>query len=191
MPIARDSLLTLDVERPAVGGRMIARHEGQIVLVADAIPGERVTARVERVSNSVAFAQAVEVLSASPDRRTPPMDPRCGGSVLAHISYPRQLQLKSEIIRDAFARIARVRLSHLPDVMASPEHGYRMRARLHARRDRLGFFREGTARSVRRWRKRATPRDHSRLDWDCRRGVAAKRPDRPGGGGHCGEPCGG
>ena len=43
-----DSLLTLDIEKPAAGGRMLARLNGQIVLVWGAIPGERVRARVER-----------------------------------------------------------------------------------------------------------------------------------------------
>ena len=44
-----DDELSLLVEKPVAGGRMIARHEGQIVFVAGAIPGERVRARVEQV----------------------------------------------------------------------------------------------------------------------------------------------
>jgi 23S rRNA (uracil1939-C5)-methyltransferase len=136
-------LLTLDIEKPAAGGRMLARHDGQIVLVLGAIPGERVRARIERAGKGILFADTVEVVTASPDRRDAP-DLRCGGSVLAHVAYPRQLQLKSEIIQDAFARIGRLPLGAPPPVIGSPEHGYRMRARLHARGSRLGFFREGT-----------------------------------------------
>ena len=34
--------LEVEIEKPAAGGRMIARHEGQIVLVSGAIPGEKV-----------------------------------------------------------------------------------------------------------------------------------------------------
>jgi 23S rRNA (uracil1939-C5)-methyltransferase len=135
------SILTLDIEKPAAGGRMLARHKGQVVLVWGAIPGERVTARVDRATKSVAFASTVDVLTSSPDRR-PAADPRCGGNVLAHVAYDRQLRLKSEIIRDAFARIGRVPLEREPEVLASPERGYRMRARLHAVNGRLGFYRE-------------------------------------------------
>jgi 23S rRNA (uracil1939-C5)-methyltransferase len=136
------SIVTLDVEKPAAGGRMLARHQGQVVLVWGAIPGERVTARVDLTKKSLAFASTVEVLSASPDRRTVSGDPRCGGNVLAHVAYERQRQLKGEIIRDAFGRIGRIPLDRAPDVMASPEQGYRMRARLHVANGRLGFYRE-------------------------------------------------
>jgi 23S rRNA (uracil1939-C5)-methyltransferase len=139
-----DSILTLDVEKPAAGGRMLARLNGQIVLVWGAIPGERVRARVERSGKGVLFAETVDVLSASPDRREAMRDWRCGGNVLAHVAYARQLHIKSEIIRDAFARIGRMPLGSAPIVTASPEQGYRMRARLHVRGGRMGFIREGS-----------------------------------------------
>jgi 23S rRNA (uracil1939-C5)-methyltransferase len=142
--IQNGSVLTLDIEKPAVGGRMLARHQGQVVLVWGAIPGERVMARVERVTKSVAFASTLEVVSSSPDRRAPTGDSRCGGNVLAHVAYERQTRLKSEIIRDAFARIGRIPLDREPEVMPSPERGYRMRARLHVANGRLGFYREET-----------------------------------------------
>ena len=137
-------VLTLEIEKPAAGGRMLARHHGQVVLVWGAIPGEHVTARVDRASKDVLYAETLEVLQPSTDRRAAPADWRCGGSVLAHVSYPRQLTLKGEIIRDAFARIGRIPLESRPHVTGSPEQGYRMRARLHVRGTRVGFVREGT-----------------------------------------------
>ena len=138
------STLTLDIEKPAAGGRMLARHEGRIVLVWGTIPGERVRARIDRVGKGVLFADTVDVLAPSPDRRDAGPDWRCGGNVFAHIAYERQRQIKGDIIRDALARIGRVPLAASPDVLGSPERGYRMRARLHAKGARLGFFREET-----------------------------------------------
>jgi len=144
MSIAAGSEITLEIEKPAVGGRMLARHDGQVVLVWGAIPGERVRARVERSGKGVLFAESTEVMVPSADRRDPGADWRCGGNVFAHIAYERQLRLKAEIIRDSLGRIGRVPLSALPEVLPSPERGYRMRARLHARDGRLGFFRESS-----------------------------------------------
>jgi len=136
--------LSLVIEKPAAGGRMLARHDGQIVFVSGAIPGERVRVRVEQVRSGIVFAVTTAVEEPSPDRRVPEADPACGGNVLAHVAYLRQLQLKAEILADAFTRIAKLRLDAPVPVRPSPERGYRMRARLHVRDGRLGFFREGT-----------------------------------------------
>ena len=106
----------LTIEKPAAGGHMVARLDGQVVLVAGAIPGERAQARIERLSKGVAFARTIAVVEPSPDRREPFVDPLCGGSLY----------------------------SYAVAVAPSPEEGYRMRARLHVRAHTLGFFREGT-----------------------------------------------
>jgi 23S rRNA (uracil1939-C5)-methyltransferase len=142
--IDADVILELDIEKPAAGGRMLARREGHVVLVWGAIPGERVRARIERAGKGVLYAETTEVVSASPDRRDGVVDWRCGGTVFAHIAYARQLALKGEIIHDALGRIGRLPLPAPPVVIESRERGYRMRARLHARGGRIGFFREGT-----------------------------------------------
>src|SRR5512135_2362800 len=136
--------LSLTIEKPAAGGRMIARLDGQVVLVGGAIPGERVRARVERVGKGVLYAATESVEEPSPDRRPVSGDPECGGCLYAHVSYERQLALKAEVIADAFARIGKLTLAEPVAVMRSPEAGYRMRARLHMRGGRYGFFREGT-----------------------------------------------
>jgi len=143
MPVPGE-LIKLTVEKPAAGGRMIARLNGQIVLVGGAIPGEQVTARVERVGKGLVYADTVSVISPSPDRRTVAADPLCGGCLYAHIDYSRQLDIKGQVIADAFGRIGRLTLPSAVRVAPSPEEGYRMRARLHVRGRRAGFFREGT-----------------------------------------------
>ena len=139
-----ETVLDLVVERPAIGGAMIARHDGRVVLVTGAIPGERVRAIVDRTRRDVMFARVCEVVEPHSDRRTPPGDPDCGGHAYAHIAYERQLALKAEMIADGLRRIARLTWASPIEVMPSPTRGYRMRARLHARRGRLGFLREGS-----------------------------------------------
>jgi 23S rRNA (uracil1939-C5)-methyltransferase len=144
VPLTPDTDIELAIEKPVTGGRMLARHEGRVVLVAGAIPGERVRARIEKVSGSVVFASTIAVMQPSGDRRAGPCDWACGGSLYAHITYERQLELKSELVVDAFARIGKLPLPQPVPVSASKETGYRTRARLHARDGRFGFFREGT-----------------------------------------------
>ena len=73
--------LSLSIEKPAAGGRMIARHEGQVLLVAGAIPGERVRARVARVDKRMAYAMTEAIVEPSADRRDGAAVPLCGGLV--------------------------------------------------------------------------------------------------------------
>jgi len=148
-------VLSVTVERPAVGGAMIARQAdgkdaghagegGRILLITGAVPGERARVRVDRVAKNVAFATTVAVDEASPDRRPAFADPACGGCLYSHIAYPRQLEIKRQVIVDALTRIGRLRSLPAFAVAGSREDGYRMRARLHVRGGRIGFFREGT-----------------------------------------------
>lgn len=139
----RGDIQRLTIERPAAGGRMIARHDGAIVFVSGAIPGEVVDAQVEKVQRGTVWAVTRKVLDASPDRVDAP-DGACGGSVFAHIAYDRQRAIKSAIIEDAFRRIGRMPLASAAEIAGSPVDGYRMRARLHVRLGKIGFFREGS-----------------------------------------------
>jgi len=138
------ALVELAIERPAVGGRMIARHDGCVILVSGAIPGERVRARVTHSRRGVPLASTEEVILTDQDRRPALCDPSCGGNVFAHIKYSRQLSLKREIIADAFARIGRLPPPKDITIAPSLEQGYRLRARLHAAGKRVGFLRSGS-----------------------------------------------
>src|SRR4051812_5424163 len=62
-------VIPITIEKPAAGGAMIGRHEGQVVLVSGAIPGERVRVRMVRVSKSVAHGEPLAIDEPSPDRR--------------------------------------------------------------------------------------------------------------------------
>ena len=59
---------------------MLARHEGAIVLVAAAIPGETVEADVEKIQRGTMWAMTRRVVEASPDRVEPFCDWACGGT---------------------------------------------------------------------------------------------------------------
>lgn len=144
MSLEHGDRVTLQIEKPASGGWMIARHEGQVVLVSGAIPGERVVADVTRADRSVAYATVVDVLEPHADRRPWRGDWTCGGASYAFIAYPRQVALKAEVVTDAFARIGRLQLPSPVDVTPSEERGYRLRARLHVQEGRIGFYRETT-----------------------------------------------
>jgi tRNA/tmRNA/rRNA uracil-C5-methylase (TrmA/RlmC/RlmD family) len=104
-------LLELDVGAPASGGACVARHEGRVVFVRHALPQERVRAIVtEDRGGSFCRADAVEILTGSPDRVEPPCPyarpGRCGGCDWQHASGTAQRELKAAVIAEQFSRVA-------------------------------------------------------------------------------------
>ncbi|WP_110588477.1 class I SAM-dependent RNA methyltransferase [Microbacterium suaedae] len=114
-------VLELEITGVAHGGVFVARHgatadaPGFVVFAPDALPGERVRARVTQVKKSFARAETLEVIDASPHRRphvwreadidvAPARRP--GGADFGHIALDHQRELKRQVVADAFERFA-------------------------------------------------------------------------------------
>ena len=108
-------VIEVAIEKVAHGGHFIARHEGAVIFVRHAIPGERCRIEITSVGSSFNRADVVDVLEPSPDRVVAPCEYShrngCGGCDFQHISQARQLQLKSDVITEQFARIAKMEIS--------------------------------------------------------------------------------
>jgi 23S rRNA (uracil1939-C5)-methyltransferase len=98
--------LILRPASPAHGGASVARDEGKVWLVNYALPGEVVEAEPRGRQGGVAVAAATRVIEASPHRVVPPCPyfGACGGCQLQHAGYPHQLQLKRQVVEEAWAR---------------------------------------------------------------------------------------
>jgi tRNA/tmRNA/rRNA uracil-C5-methylase (TrmA/RlmC/RlmD family) len=95
----------------AHGGHCVARHEGRVVFVRHALPGERVVVEVtEDRQPGYCRADAVEVLAASDDRVERPCPHsgpgRCGGCDWQHVSPAGQHRLKAAVVREQLGRLA-------------------------------------------------------------------------------------
>jgi len=143
---------TLQLTAIAHGGAALGRHEGRVIFVPYALPGE--TARVEITEDKgrYAFARLVEVLEPSPDRAEPPcphFSPTgCGGCQWQHARYEAQLRFKTEIVAEQLTRIGKI-AAPLPVRQAGLVHptlpdgsgwAYRNHAQFHPSPDGgLGF----------------------------------------------------
>ncbi|MFF2347732.1 class I SAM-dependent RNA methyltransferase [Pseudarthrobacter sp. NPDC058119] len=110
----------LDVGPVAHGGHCVARHEGRVVFVRHAVPGEKVRVRLTDAGGSAKFwrADVIEVLEASPDRVEhfwhladslrawghghPPV----GGAEFGHMSLAKQRSLKADVLAEQLTRLA-------------------------------------------------------------------------------------
>lgn len=103
---------TVEVGPVAHGGHCVARHEGRVVFVRHALPGEQVRVVVTEGETQSSFwrADAVEVLRPSPDRVPPPCPfagpGRCGGCDLQHVALPAQRAWKAAVVREQLSRLA-------------------------------------------------------------------------------------
>lgn len=127
-PFSSGQFLELRVDALVSDGRGLGRHDGVVVLVEDALPGQLVRARISAVRKSLAEAELVGVLERSPDEQGPPCPHagRCGGCSWQSLAYERQLAWKGRIVRDALERVGKVQEPPVLSVLPSPsEWGYR------------------------------------------------------------------
>lgn len=105
-----DRVLDLEVGPVAHGGHCVARHEGRVLFVRHALPGERVRAVVTGdQGGSFCLADTISVLDASPDRVPAPCPwaraGGCGGCDFQHVAPPAQRALKTAVLREQLTRL--------------------------------------------------------------------------------------
>jgi len=90
----------------AHGGAAVAREEGKVWLVNYALPGEVVEAEPRGRQGGVAVAAATQVIEPSPHRVPAPCPyyGQCGGCQLQHAAYSHQLELKRQVVEEAWSR---------------------------------------------------------------------------------------
>ena len=127
-----DALTIESVDHEARG---VARHEGKVIFVDGALPGERVIASPYRRRAKYDNAQISSIVSASPARVTARCAHFgiCGGCTMQHADPATQVAIKQRVLEDNLSHIGRV----VPEVMLRPIIGpaweYRYRARLSMR----------------------------------------------------------
>ena len=120
----------------AHGGHCVARlPEGRVVFVRHALPRERVEVEVTEGTDGDTFwrADAVAVLSASPDRVEAPCPVAgpglCGGCDFQHVALPRQRALKAAVVAEQLRRLAGLTVDVAVEAVPGDEHGLRWRTR--------------------------------------------------------------
>ena len=141
--------LVLEIERVAHGGHFIAHHEGRVIFVSGALPGE--TVRVEVTKDTEAkfcFAQVAEVMSASPHRVPHFWEAAArgaGGAEFGHIRLDFQRELKRQVLVESMSRFAGLETDVQVTALAGDEESsglhYRTRLQLQAKAGQVGVMR--------------------------------------------------
>ncbi|RKT53445.1 class I SAM-dependent RNA methyltransferase [Saccharothrix australiensis] len=141
----KQRLIEVEVGAVAHGGHCVARHEGRVVFVRHALPGERVRVRVtEDTGGSFCRGDAVDVLRAAPDRVEPPCPfagpGRCGGCDWQHASWEAQRELKAAVVAEQLQRLAKLDREVVVEALPGGPADWRTRMRMAVGPDgRAGF----------------------------------------------------
>ena len=132
------------VEKLVAGGYSLAHlPNNKVVLLDGGYPDEFVEIQIDREKKDLAFGRVTKVLTPSQKRRKPHCKHfgECGGCRWQDIEYLYQLDMKREILREQFFRIARMDVE-VEKVEASPnEFEYRNIAEFTFQMRKLGFKR--------------------------------------------------
>jgi len=139
--------IEVEATNMAHGGESVARFDGRVVFVADAIPGERLVARVTDDSKPKFWrAETLRVLEPSPYRRphvwaeaSIDRDPagRPGGADYGHIDLAFQRELKGRVLTESLSRMAKIDRDVTVEALPGSDDGtgWRTRERLHVSDD--------------------------------------------------------
>lgn len=123
---------TAQVHALSHDGRGIATVDNKTTFISGALPNETVAYHFTQKRSSYNEAEALNIISASSERVTPPCQHFgvCGGCSLQHMSTESQLQLKQQTLLDQLKHFGNV----IPEAIIPPLNansvGYRRKARL-------------------------------------------------------------
>ena len=120
---AKNDLVSVTIDDLAYGGLGIGRVDGFVVMVDQALPGERVSARIYKKKGGYAQGRIEAIEQPSPHRITDPPCPRfgrCGGCTWQNFPYDQQLIWKQKQVVDVIERIGGQRGFELHPIIGSP-----------------------------------------------------------------------
>ena len=121
----RDLPLLTEVEiiDVAAEGKSLARHDGQVVFVADTAPGDVVDIQLTKDKKKYLEGRPVKFHKLSPLRTEPFCQhyDLCGGCKWQHLTYEAQLKFKADQVFDQLSRIGKLDLPEFNPIAAAPE----------------------------------------------------------------------
>ena len=131
-------------------GQGVAKIEGCVVFIPNAIKDERVLVKIEKAKKTWASGKITQILEKSPHRvnRECPVAKLCGGCNFWHTDYEAECQLKADRVRDCLNRLGGESLETVPILSAPTCHSYRNKAQYPVTSQKgkaiAGFFKAGT-----------------------------------------------
>lgn len=132
-PAAKNDILHLDITGMTAEGNGVGRAEHMAVFVPNTAIGDHACVRIIKTAKTYAIGKLLSLPRPSADRidLDCPYFLQCGGCAFRHISYPAELQIKEQRVRDALARIGGFDALPLQPILGAAEtNHYRNKAQI-------------------------------------------------------------
>jgi 23S rRNA (uracil1939-C5)-methyltransferase len=135
------------IEKLAIGGAGIARHDGLVIFIPDSAPGDELFVELTFKKKNYAEAKILQILAPGPERRIEPcpIADRCGGCNWQHITEIEQRRQKHLMVQETLQKFLRPTSANLDwdflPLQESPR-SFRYRNRIQPKyaAGKLGFF---------------------------------------------------
>lgn len=126
MALKKGQEVELEIIDAAFKGKGLAKVDGLAVFVPGTTPGDKVMARIIKKKKKHREAKLLEILEPSPHRIEPKCQHAkvCGGCSWQHIPYGKQLEFKTQQVRDHIERIGKLDGSIVKDGVGSEQEFY-------------------------------------------------------------------
>jgi 23S rRNA (uracil1939-C5)-methyltransferase len=116
-------LANVRVEDYAAEGKSIARVDGKVIFIENAVPGDIVDLRLGKNKKDWAEGYVTAFREYSPQRVEPfcPHFGVCGGCRWQMLPYPLQLQYKQQQVVDVLQRIGKIQLPAITPILGAPQ----------------------------------------------------------------------
>ncbi|VUW92136.1 23S rRNA (uracil-C(5))-methyltransferase RlmCD [Streptococcus constellatus] len=149
--LKKNDVIEVEIVDLSHDGAGVAKAEGLVFFVENALPTERIRMRILKVNKKIGFGKVEEFLATSPYRNEN-VDAaylRSGIADLGHLKYSEQLKFKAKQVRDSLYKIAGITdIEVVPTLGMAQPLRYRNKAQVPVRRVNgqleTGFFRKNS-----------------------------------------------
>jgi 23S rRNA (uracil1939-C5)-methyltransferase len=138
-----NSQIQVKIEKMAIGGAGIARHDGLVIFVPQAAPEDELLVELTAKKKNYAEARIIEILKPGPARRDPPCKVAnlCGGCNWQHLNEQEQRLQKESLVLETIKKFnPNLEFTQLPIKDSPRVFRYRNRIQPKFKNGKLGFF---------------------------------------------------
>ena len=138
--------LTVQIEKLDHYGRGITRINDKICFVENALPKEIVEIKIIKETKKYFLATTTKIIKKSEDRTDIPCPytNQCGGCNLAHLSFEKENEFKTEKVKEIMNKFAKLDSKIIKEIVYDKPYHYRNKITLHQKEKKIGLYQKET-----------------------------------------------